>query len=145
MLLITEADLFKGVSQRAVSKIGGECTDEAFKRGAGIFKAGEEAAYFYVLLDGSVDISAGTKDSLHFAVSRPGAVIGWSALVEPFTYTASASAMTPVKVIKVPREAIEHVLKKYPEDGLLILRHLTGIIAQRLRDAYANVASEAPI
>lgn len=140
---MTEAGLFKGISQRAVKKIGGECIDESYEQGSTIFKAGEEANYFYILAEGTVEVSAGTRQSIQFTVSRPGAVVGLSALVEPYRYNTTASAKTFVRTVKVPREAIEQVLKKYPEDGLLILRHLIALMAQRLVDAYEYVTPEA--
>ena len=142
-MLVTEAGLFKGVSQRTVNKIGSVSVDESYERGAQIIKAGEQADYFYVLAEGTVEISAGKRETIHFEIGRPGALIGLSALFEPFTYTTSASAKTDVKLIRIPREAIENVVRKYPEDGILILRHLMGFLAQRLKDVYANITSEA--
>jgi CRP-like cAMP-binding protein len=132
---ITEAGLFKGASQRAMNKIGDESVDESYEQGSAIFRAGEEANFFYALVDGTVEISAGTRQNV-FTVIQPGTVFGLSALVEPFKHNTRASAKTAVKVVKVPRDAIEHVLKKYPDDGVLILRHLMAMMAQRLKDAY---------
>lgn len=139
---ITEAGLFKGVSQRAMNKIGSESIDESYEQGATIFRAGDEANFFYVLAEGAIEVSAGARQSVHFTVNRPGAVIGLSALVEPFRYNTQASARTFSKLVKVPREAIEGVLKKYPEDGVLILRHLMALMAQRLIDAYEYLTPE---
>jgi CRP-like cAMP-binding protein len=140
---MTEAGLFKGISQRAVQKIGSECIDESYEQGSTIFRAGEEANFFYILAEGTVEVSAGARQSIQFTVSRPGAVVGLSALVDPYRYNTTASAKTFVRAVKVPREAIEQVLKKYPDDGLLILRHLIALMAQRLVDAYEYVTPEA--
>ncbi|HAR95701.1 MAG TPA: hypothetical protein DCR97_07035 [Deltaproteobacteria bacterium] len=132
---MTEAGLFKGASQRTVDKIAGEAVDESYEQGSAIFRAGEEANFFYVLVEGTVELSAGTRQ---FTFIRPGAVFGLSALVEPFKHNTHALARSAVKVVKVPREAIEHVLKKYPEDGVLVLRHFMAMMAQRLKDAYES-------
>ena len=140
---LTEAVLFKGISRRALTKIGGESIDESYERGSTIFKAGEEADFFYVLAEGTIEVSAGTRQGIQFSVSRPGAVVGLSALIEPYRYNTRASAKTFVRVVKVPREAIEQIIKKYPEDGVLILRHLITLMAQRLVDAYEYVTPEA--
>ena len=48
-------------------------------------------------------------------------------------------------MVKVPREVMEHAMKKYPEDGFLIMRHLTGILAQRLRNAYRAASAEVDL
>lgn len=132
---ITETGLFKGAGQRAMNKIAGESLDESYEQGSIIFRVGDEANFFYVLVEGTVELSAGARQ---FTFIQPGAVFGLSALVEPFKHNTHASARTAAKVVKVPREAVEHVLKKYPEDGVLILRHLMAMMAQRLKDAYES-------
>lgn len=132
---MTEAGLFKGASQRAVDKIAGEAVDESYEQGSSIFKVGDEANFFYVLVEGNVELSAGTRQ---FTFIQPGAVFGLSALVEPFKHNTQATARSAIKVVKVPRDAIEHVLKKYPEDGVLILRHFMAMMAQRLKDSYES-------
>lgn len=139
---IKEADLFSGVSQRVITKIGQNSEEENFKKGAIIFREGDPAGSFYVLGEGEVDIMAGKREVIHFTVGKPGEVFGWSALVEPYRYTATAQCSEDTKVIKISRDLVEQVIREHPEEGLMILKHLTGIIAQRLRYAYRTPPPE---
>jgi CRP-like cAMP-binding protein len=144
-MFIREADLFRGVSQRTIAEIGKESIEENYKTGDVLFREGEEAEAFYVLAEGRVDISIGEKEVVDFVVERPGEIFGWAALVEPYLRTGTATCITDVRVVKVAREVMERVMKKHPEDGFIIMRHLTGIIAQRLRTAYQAASSEVDL
>ena len=67
----------------------------------------EEAAYIYELVEGTVDIVVSEKDNMHYSIMRPNEIFGWSALVEPYVYTATARCITEVKVIRIARDTIE--------------------------------------
>ena len=134
-----ESDLFKGVSQRVVSEIGKMGEEISFEKDSVIFKVDDEASYIYELVEGMVDILVSEKDNMHFLVIRPGEIFGWSALVEPYVYTATAQCTTDTKVIRIDRDSIETVVKRHPAEGLMIYKHLAGIIGQRLRSAYQYI------
>jgi CRP-like cAMP-binding protein len=141
-MAIKESDLFKGVSQRFITKIANNSEEESFKRNTIIFSAGDNASYFYVLVEGNVDISVGKRELARFAVNRPGEIFGWSALVEPYVYTATAKATKETRVIKISRDLVEKTIGEHPAEGLAVLKNLTGIIAQRLRYAYQSLPPE---
>jgi CRP-like cAMP-binding protein len=139
---IEESDLFKGASLEFMNEIGRIGEIRSFKRDAIICKANEKARYFYQLLEGQIDIMIAEKEIIHFTVNRPCEIFGWSALVEPYIYTATAKCKTDVRVVRISRESLEKIIIKYPSDGLGILRHLTSIISQRLRHAYLYIYSK---
>jgi CRP-like cAMP-binding protein len=136
---IGESDLFKGVSPEFLKEIGKSGEVHHFKSGALIFRANEEAQYLYQLMEGRVDIVMSEEDGIDFTVDRPGEILGWSALVQPYRYTATTKCMTDVKTVRLPRESVEEVIRRHPADGLAIMRRLTGIIAHRLRHAYLYI------
>jgi CRP-like cAMP-binding protein len=136
---IQESELFKGVSQRIMSEIGKSSEEMTYKKDSIIFNAEDEAQYIYELVEGSVDILMLEKDVVHLTASRTGQIFGWSALVEPFVYTASARCASNAKVIRLSKYSIENAIKRHPEEGLAILQHLAGIISKRLRKAYKYI------
>jgi len=141
-MAIKESDLFKGVSQRFITKIANNSEEETYKGNAVIFKIGEKASNFYVLADGAIDVSLGNQQNTYMTVSKPGEVFGWSALVEPYVYTATAKCTKETKVIKISRDLIETAINEHPAEGLAVLKNLTGIIAHRLRYAYQSLVPE---
>lgn len=134
-----ESDLFRGVSQRIIAGIGKMGEEMVFKREDIIFSTDENASAIYEMVEGEVDIVVLEKENMHFVVKRPGEIFGWSALVEPYVYTATAKCLKVTRVIRVGRDVIENVVKRHPEEGLIIYKHLTGIVAQRLRSAYQYI------
>lgn len=92
-MAIKESDLFKGVSQRFITKVANNSEEVTFKKNSVVFKTGEKASHFFVLAEGALDISLGKREGAHMSVSKPGEVFGWSALVEPYIYTANANHM----------------------------------------------------
>jgi len=48
-------------------------------------------------------------------------------------------------VIKIGKEAIEEIFNKHPADGLIVMKQLAGVIAQRLRNAYRSISSEVAL
>jgi len=143
-MIIKEAELFKGVSQRALEEIAAVSEEESCEVGADLFRSGEEAENFFVLEEGRVDvlIAEGDHGGVHFMVSTPGEVFGLSALVEPYVYATTAKCMAPCKVLRVPREAVERVLEREPSDGVILLKNLVKLIAQRLRSAYNDLSGK---
>lgn len=141
-MAIKESDLFKGVSQRFITKIANNSEEESYKKNSMIFKTGEKASHFFVLVEGGIDISLGKKESAHMSVTKPGEIFGWSALVEPYVYTANARATKDTKIIKISRDLVEQAINEHPAEGLAVLKNLAGIIAQRLRYAYKSLVPE---
>jgi len=139
---IEESDLFKGVSAEFLNEIGKIGEIRSFKRDSVICKANEKARYIYQLVDGQIDIMLAEKEVIHFTVNRPGEIFGWSALVEPYIYTATAKCKSDVRVLRISRDSLEKIIIQHPTDGLAILRHLTSIISQRLRHAYLYIYSK---
>jgi CRP-like cAMP-binding protein len=134
-----ESDLFKGVSQRVISEIGKKSEELFFEKDSVIFRTDEDAIYVYELAEGTVDIVVSERDNMHYSIMRPNEIFGWSALVEPYVYTATARCVTDVKVVRIARDVIEEAVKHHPAEGLVIYKHLAGLIGQRLRGAYQYI------
>jgi CRP-like cAMP-binding protein len=136
---IQESELFKGVSPRVLEEIARGSEEGVFAQDAIIFNEGEDAEDIYELVQGSIDLMTMEKEIVHVTVSRSGQIFGWSALVAPYARTGTARCTSPTKVIRMSRGVIEGTIERHPREGLAILKNLMGIIAQRLRDAYAYI------
>lgn len=134
-----ESDLFKGVSARVIGEIGRGAVELVFEPDSLIFKADDEASTIYELVEGTVDIIVLEKEHIQYSVTRPGEIFGWSALVEPYIYTATARATTAVKSIAISRDIIEATVTRHPAEGLIVYKNLAGIIGQRLKGAYQHI------
>jgi CRP-like cAMP-binding protein len=140
VMAITESELFKGVSQRFITRIANASEEQNYKAKSIIFKRGENAPYFYVLVKGDVHAETGAEETL--AVTKPGEVFGWSALVAPYVYTATAMCTRDTRVIRISRDVLEEVINEHPAEGIAVMKNLTAIIANRLRYAYRQIMPE---
>ena len=140
-MAITESELFKGVSQRFITRIANASEEEEHKANSIIFKRGEAASYLYVLVSGEVRGEMGAEETL--SVDKPGQVFGWSAMVAPYAYTGTARCAKDTRVIKISRDLIEEVIKEHPAEGLAVLTNLIAIVAGRLQFAYNQLMPES--
>jgi hypothetical protein len=62
----------------------------------------------------------------------PGRIVGWSFLVPPFLYTASAVTKTASKVLMIKSPDFYYVIHKEPKMGMKVINNLAQVIASRL-------------
>ena len=89
-MFIEQADLLKGVGRRFIKKFVKIMVDESHLQGAFLFKEGDSVNNFYILEEGRVKLSIGTRGYITHIVSKRGEAFGWSSLVGRDVYTASA-------------------------------------------------------
>ena len=100
-MFIREAELFKGIPPHVINEIAEHVIEESFPADHVLFEKGEFADNLYILESGAIDISIMGEKRLSLPVNEPGAMFGWSALVEPNEYTATAQCAKESKVIKI--------------------------------------------
>jgi CRP-like cAMP-binding protein len=137
MLLIREAELFRGVASHIIDEIAGIASEEVFSSGCVIFKEEDFAEYLYILEEGvieiaKIEIAIEGEVRISMLLTQPGYVFGWSALVEPRRYTAAATCLKDSKVIKLDGDRLMRIFEKHPAEGLTIMKRLAGVIASRL-------------
>lgn len=144
-MFIQESDLFKGMSQGCMNELAKIMIAETHAAGTFLFKEGDPADCFYVLEQGRIKLSIGEKGHLVYILSNQGELCGWSGLADLNVYTATAECLTPTKLIKIEKEKLNDLFKKYSADGVLFFRRLAGIIGKRLISTYnALLSSQQP-
>lgn len=94
---------FAGLSEAELESLSIIANEVSLRRGDFFFQESEQAHTMYLLLDGWVDIvidiaPAGTRRELVTTLT-PGDIFGWSAVVQPHVYTASAICASPVRAV----------------------------------------------
>jgi CRP/FNR family transcriptional regulator len=122
----------------ALATLGAE---QALAAGETLFTEGGRADQFYFLADGEMETLLKTDDEdLSLSAIPPGEPVGWSALIEPHVYTASARATRPSKVIAFPRAALAALLQE-DHVAATLMKRLAELISRRLRDTQAQLLS----
>jgi CRP/FNR family transcriptional regulator, cyclic AMP receptor protein len=136
-----EVDLFKGIATHVIDEIAKLAVEEVYPKGKVLFKRDDFADSLYILEDGRVDLVIQGDERFSFPLNQPGYVFGWSALVEPNRYTATAECVEESKAIKLDGDRLMRVFEKHPMEGLTIMKRLAGVIGTRLDTIYQRFTS----
>ncbi len=129
--VLQRAGLFQGVDEEASEALARSFEFLDLARGAVIFKEGEQGDSLYIVLAGKVKIgrkSADGRENL-LAVMGPSDQFGELSLFDPGPRTSTASALTDVRVARLPKSALRPWLTDRPDLAERLLR----VIARRLR------------
>ena len=140
-MIVKEIDLFKGIDLEVMKDIANICTEENYAKGSVLFKAGERAECLYILDEGRLSLIIENGGSLIYALTDPGMVFGWSAMVESGRYTATSVCDTDLKALKIERTKLYRIFKLHPDAGFIVLKRLAGVISERLQNAYREFLS----
>jgi CRP/FNR family cyclic AMP-dependent transcriptional regulator len=153
--MLSNFAIFSDVDQDELAEIAQGCGILEFKPNEVIFHQDEEAENLYGLLDGEVELiimfkekklktnikyekSLSTQEKtverpIVFRTISPGKVFGWSSLVKPRIFTATARCSKKSQIFSLPASHLVAMFEKDAALGYLFMIRLSEIIAQRLR------------
>ena len=136
---LTGFSLFKDVSPEVLEKIAAVSQEHLFNQGQIIFREGEKADKLHFLVTGSVALRVNIMskpDSITVSfVSKPNECFGWSGLVSPHYYTATASCEEACKIMTVSGAQLLIVVESNPESGLIVMHRIANLVSERLRNS----------
>ena len=136
---LSEFALFRNLPEELLDKVAAFSQEENFPQGEAIFREGDQADKLHFLLEGEIVLKVkltSRPDSVTVsAVSQHYEGFGWSGIVPPFYYTASAICDTDCKVLTIPGDKILKLLEENPSAGFTVMQRLTELIASRLRNS----------
>lgn len=135
-MFLLKSDIFKDLRREAVDEISEIAVEEIHGLGSKLFSAGDPADHFYILVDGSVQISVGLNNHREYVVGNLGEAFGWSSVVGNNTYTAEAMCMAPTKLLKIYKTDLERVFDNHERSGRKFYMSLARQLGQRLIDMH---------
>ncbi len=137
--MLGEFDLFKEVSRDTLKEIAAISETIQLKKGDFVFREGDRADHLHLLVSGSIALRVNLTsrpDSVTVSfVNRPHQTLGWSGVVSPNHYTASAICEEDSGLIAIPSEKFMQILDAHPEAGYKVMLRITAIISDRLRNS----------
>ncbi|MFH0878807.1 MAG: cyclic nucleotide-binding domain-containing protein [Lentisphaerota bacterium] len=128
-------DILSGLDEKQKQQFKGIGYIENYESNAIICTEGAEAQKFYLVERGQVAATAQVTPGVRFPISiiNAGYAFGWSALVSPYRYTATCTALFKTRLMAFEREALLLMMQTHPSLGLNIMQNIAGTIASRLR------------
>ena len=122
----------------ALMRIG---TKEQLQVGDKLLTEGNHPDAIYLVLEGELDVSVQGRDTTIRRVGK-GEVVGEMSLLESQPASATLCALTPVTVLRIPRDALEDKLVSDYEFSARFYRALGMLLSHRLRTATSPSSSK---
>lgn len=147
--VLRECALFSALNDDELMLIASSTEEKQYDAGATIFQAGDSASELLVIEEGKVAVQMTLlQEQEHLArkvtidVTGKNEVLGWSAIVEPYTYTLTAVCLQKVLVISINGLEIRQLLQDNHKIGYQVLKGLIKIVASRLNETRQVLVSE---
>lgn len=137
--MLAEFDLFKDISKDTLKEVADISETVKINKDGYVFREGEKADKLHLLVSGSIALRVNLTsrpDSVTVSiVNRPHQTLGWSGVVAPNHYTASALCEEDTELVVVPSDKFMQILERHPEAGFKVMLRITTIISDRLRNS----------
>jgi CRP-like cAMP-binding protein len=136
---------FAGLSHAEIKTLSLETEVVKLTTGEWLFHEGERAEFFYILLEGRIEIRISISPELieQAGVSslEKGDILGWSALMEPHIYTLGAVALRDCRLARFNGVNFCEMLTHHPAIGYKLMNRITQVIGRRLQNLRIRLAS----
>ena len=139
-MYLKQEDLFWGMDKNFVKEAMDIATKENLEEGQMVFKEGDPATSFYILIKGRIKLTLGEKSREVYVAYQPGEIIGWSSLIGRETLSATAHCLEPTILSRMNRQQFFDILEKYPGEGATLFQRVASMLGNRLVTLYPSMA-----
>ena len=142
---IEQHALFKGLAPQYLALLAEVAMLKEFAKDELIFREGDPANRFYLILDGEVALTSTLPQSGSVPLQTIGAddVLGWSWLFPPYYWHFDARATKPTKAIFFYGTWLRDSCERDHDFGYEMMKRMAAIIIQRLQAARKRLAQAA--
>ena len=99
-----------------------------------LFREGEKANYLYFIVAGKVEVLYNLGEDGEVLVDTIAAdeIAGCSALVKPFTYSATERSLTDIEVLEIDINALRELISRDCQMGLELYEHIIKVLMKRI-------------
>lgn len=124
-------EILQGLTESELESIVWIFQEENLPEAMSLCEEGARADQLYILEQGSVWIRSKKMGQLN--VNTPGKIVGWSFLVPPYRYTASAQTTSPSRFLVIKSPDFYYLIHKEPKLGVKVMDNLARIMASRFK------------
>jgi len=154
LALLQHSSFFHPFEQAYLEDLAQAVSIKTYTAGTNIFRERNTAHHLYLLVQGKVILtintfveaneSPNTKEAslpIH-TITQVGHLIGWSALVPPYHYRATATATQESQVMVIAKEALEKEAAEHPQFGIFLMQRILWVIGNRLRGTRVRLIAQ---
>ena len=139
--VLKRSDLFRELDDEQLALVAEIGTQQVFDAGQMIYKQGDLAEQIHVIEEGLVGIilEVGPLAQRQVQAAANFESFGWSAMIPPYTRTATVKALEQTKVVLFNGRELAAFCTTHSEVGFAIMQAVARVIAERLRQAYVQL------
>jgi len=139
--VLAKCELFRELGVDQLGVVEKMCSEREFEPGANICKQGKQQDNIYVIEEGAavIVLEVGPLAQRQVQPASRYEVLGWSAMVEPGTCTATARATEKTRLLVFNGDELCALCLGNPEIGCRICRGMSRVLGKRLRQAYVQL------
>lgn len=134
--LLRQTDLFKGMSEEALSRVVSKGRQRRFQQGDILFVEGSKGSEFFLLMEGDVRLFKTSPDGqeVSLRIIRPGEIFAEVILFENTTYPVSAAALSEGTTLGIERSSFADLLdeKGFRNEFIALLMKKQRYLAERI-------------
>src|SRR6266487_6262817 len=139
---ITGQPFLKGLTEQHLTILANYAMETKFAAGQLIFREGDVANRFYLILEGKVTLEAEARDAAPVPIMTIGAgdVLGWSWLFPPYCWHFDARAVEPTKAIFFYGTWLREQCEMDHSLGYELVKRMAEVVIQRLQATRRQLA-----
>lgn len=127
---LVQIPIFGGLTLGEAAEFFDAAVESSVAKGANLFREGDDGDALYVILEGEVAV---TRKGVELARLGRHTVVGEMTLVgEGEVRSATATALTDVKLLTVPSKRVQKMLKADSVAALKVVANLAQVMSRRL-------------
>lgn len=129
-------DLFQFLRPDQVDAISNVAERISLKAGDTVFRRGEKAEFFFIVLEGQVALRLPGRDKVSFLVdeARQGAVFGSCVCFQLDSYTLTAQCVEDSKLLKIKAATLKNLMEEDMVMGYAVQALISRVYFQRYID-----------
>lgn len=144
--LIAQQPFFQGLSVHHLELLADSAREARFKAGQWIFRQGDPANRFYLILEGKVSIESEEKKRGMTPIRTlgPGDDLGWAWLFPPYQMHFSAWAIDPTRAIFFDGNHLREQCEGNHEFGYRLMKQIAEVVVQNLNATQQRLSPTPP-
>jgi CRP-like cAMP-binding protein len=132
--LVAQQDFLKGMAPRQLEQLAESALRMQFEAGQQIFREGDQANRFFIILKGRVLLESEGEDGSMIPIQTlgPGDDLGWSWLFEPYYLHFNARTIEPTDVLFFYATRLRQQCEEDPALGYELMKRIAKVVVRRL-------------
>lgn len=133
--------MFSQLAPKHLELLAQHVEEKAFAKQDALFKQGDNADSFFVLLAGEVSVGVPAVAGLPLVVQTLGIneVLGWSWLIPPYKWAFEAEVTQDSRVLVFDGKALRQAAERDNAFGYALMKQFAGLMSERLRAARSKM------